>query len=239
MDIRSKRALAFGITLIMHLPCDGGDCVAFEFVDRQYCRTNTWNGCCVYENGRGTRFWKWDSPRGEIVSAIYAARHYIRYGKASLTSSGYYEDTVTLHDGRAWRLNLNQFPPPTSNDIAIDGMSVLLSDMDICVLPFEVTNPGSKSPLRCILVEFLHKGRFCFAVYVNVNTGRASLDFHEFTDSGWMLIASESRYPYLTPPECEIQSQFYIKHFRKDDKTGQPPPSRPVFDSGRDIDVAI
>ena len=238
MDIRLIRILSLGITFVMYFPCDGGS-VAFEIVDRPYCRTNTWNGCCIYENGRGTRFRKWASSRDEIVSAIYAARHYIRYGRISSVLSEYYEEPLTPGDGNAWRVNLNQFAPPASNDIAIGNMSIPLSNLDISILPFEVTNPGSKSSLRCVLVEFLHNGEFCFAVYVNVNTGRASLDFHKLTDSGWMLIASESRYPYLTPAECETQSQFYSRRFRKDDKKERPTPPKPVFDPDKDIEVPI
>ena len=81
MDIKFKMTLALGLTLVVLCKCRGGDCLPFELLDRAYCRTNTWNGCCVFENGQGTQFRKWEPPRNEIVSAIYAARHYVRYGK--------------------------------------------------------------------------------------------------------------------------------------------------------------
>ena len=94
MDIKYGTALAVELTLVVFCQCKGGDCPSFEWLNRPYCRTNTWNGCCTFENGLNTRFWNWKPPRQEVVSAIYAARHYVRYGKRVSAPAGYYEDPV-------------------------------------------------------------------------------------------------------------------------------------------------
>ena len=128
-----------------------------------------------------------------------------------------------------------------------------MSDMNVRVLPFKVTNPKSKSALYCILVAFLHKGSFCLAVYINVNEGRASLDFHDVVMGGYAFIAHESRYPYLTSSECVIQRDVYINLFsppkkkqekkpRLDDNGGESNkcvPAKPVFNVNTDVEVSI
>ena len=128
-----------------------------------------------------------------------------------------------------------------------------MSDMNVRVLPFKVTNPESKSTLHCILVAFVHKGSFCLAVYINVNDGRASLDFHDVAIGGYAFIAHESRYPYLTSSECDIQSDVYVKLFsRHEEKKEEAPrksnsegesnkcvPAKPVFNIDTDVEVSI
>ena len=255
MDIKYGTALAVELTLVVFCQCKGGDCPSFEWLNRPYCRTNTWNGCCTFENGLNTRFWNWKPPRQEVVSAIYAARHYVRYGKRVSAPAGYYEDPVddALCVANAWKLSLDQFPPQSADVIVLNGISIPMSDMNVRVLPFKVTNPKSKSPLHCILVAFVHKGSFCLAVYVNVNDGRASLDFHDVAIGGYAFIAHESRYPYLTSSECDIQRDVYVKLFsRLEKKREEMPregnsesesnkcvPAKPVFDINTDVEVSI
>lgn len=256
MDIKYEMALAVQLTLVAFCQCRGGDCPSFERLNRPYCRTNTWNGCCTFENGLNTRFWKWEPSRHDIVSAIYAARHYMRYGnRMSSVPAGYYEDPVDEASSvsNAWKLNFNQFPPLSSDVIVINNVSISMSDMNARVLPFKVTNPKSKSALYCILVAFVHKGSFCLAVYINVNDGRASLDFHDVAMGGYALIAHESRYPYLTSSECDIQRDVYINLFSLPEKKQEKIPSesdngnesdkrvpaKPVFDINTDVEVSI
>ena len=98
-----------------------------------------------------------------------------------------------------------------------------LKDMNLRVLPFQVVNPNSKSSLHCILVGFFTEEQFCFAVYVNFNTGKASLDFHEVAIEGYALVAAESRYPFLISDECKIQRDVYVKYFKKSDRSIKKP----------------
>lgn len=229
---RNLAVVMVGIALTVFVALGGEGGIVATIGDRSYCRTNTWNGCSMFGVGRDTEILKWTPPKNEISSAIYVARHYVRYGRRSSVQLDYYyeplgEDTST---GKSWRLNFNQFPPFIEDRIDMEDISVSLSNMGIRVLPFKVTNPKSKSPLYCVLVEFMHNGEFCFAVYVNVNTGQASLDFYELVNDGWMLIASESRYPYLTPDECKIQSRVYVKYFKKHGNDDTRPPD---FSTGK------
>ena len=164
--------------------------------------------------------------------------------------TGYYEGPVdeAASVPNAWKLNFNQFPPLLSDVIIINNVSISISDMNVRVLPFKVTNPESQSALYCILVAFVHNGSFCLAVYINVNDGRASLDFHDVAMGGYTFIAHESRYPYLTSSECGIQRDVYIKLFsppenipRESDngnKSNKSVPAKPVF-VDTDVEVSI
>lgn len=79
------------------------------------------------------------------------------------------------------------------------------------VRPFSVRNAASKSALKCVLVAFFKNETFVFAVYVNVNNGKTSLDFLDA--AGLKLLESESRYPYLTRMECDKQDKVYFTQF--------------------------
>ena len=134
--------------------------------------------------------------------------------------------------------NLEQFGPPIGDHVIIGGIA--LDKMKIRVLPFKVSNTNSKSDLRCILVGFFHEETFCLAVYVNMNDGKVSLDFHDVAIRGYTLIAHESRYPYLTPSECNIQAKVYIKYFKQEDTS--VPFARQIFPpdvSTNDLEVSI
>ena len=120
--------------------------------------------------------------------------------------------------------NLDQFSPPVEYDFEIGGESV--AQLNTHVLPFAVSTPRSKVDLHCVLVVFsTREGEFVFGVYVNVNEGTASLDFHETVSKGFMFIASESRYPYLTRQECRKQAEVYKKYFSPPE-TKEPKPRR-------------
>lgn len=218
-----KHVLAVLVLLTM-LPQYGGDMVkSIERLDgRPYVRNNTWNGCCVIDTGGKTSIQVEDFSKEESVFAACVALHHVRYARNVQIPHDYYETPIELTEGdkasnvvRRVEINLEQFGPPIGDHIIINGIA--LDKMTIRVLPFKVSNTNSKSDLRCILVGFFYEETFCLAVYVNMNDGKVSLDFHEVAIRGYTLIAHESRYPYLTPSECDIQAKVYIKYFKKED----------------------
>ena len=194
---------------------------------RAYFRNNTWNGCCVIDTGGITSFQVEDFSKEESVFAACLAIHHVRYGRNVRVPLEYYEKPIEPDECdrasnvvRKVEINIEQFCPPIGDHVIIDGIA--LDKMKIRVLPFKVSNTNSKSDLRCILVAFFHEEAFCLAAYVNMNNGKVALDFHEVAMDGYMLIAHESRYPYLTPSECAIQAKVYIKYFKQDE------PSEPL-----------
>ena len=80
------------------------------------------------------------------------------------------------------------------------------------------------------------------ATYFNANTGKVVLDFHDISQSGGMLLASESRYPYLTPDECSIQGKVCADYFRKVGGVTIPSPSDlivPPKSLTNDVEICI
>ena len=240
------RALA---ALVLFATCSlygDGMTNAIERLDnRPYVRNNTWNGCCVFDTGGKTTFQTRDFSNDESIFAACVAVHYVRYGRNVQIPLDYYEKPIELTKEdcasnvvRKVEMNFEQFSPPIGDHVTINGIS--LDKMKIRVLPFKVSNTNSKSDLRCMLVGFFHEATFCLAVYVNMNNGKVSLDFHDVEMSGSMLIANESRYPYLTPGECDIQSKVYIKYFKQEDTSN--PFARQIFPpdvSTNDLEVTV
>ena len=208
--------------LLAMLSLSGGDMIkTIERLDgRPYVRNNTWNGCCVFDTGGKTSFQVEDFSKEKSVFAACLAIHHVRYGRNVQVPLEYYELPIELDECerasnvvRKVEINFEQFGPPIGVHVNINGIA--LDEMKIRVLPFKVSNTNSKSDLRCMLVAFFHDEAFCLAVYVNMNNGKVALDFHDVAIDGYMLIAQESRYPYLTPSECDIQAKVYIKYFRQ------------------------
>ena len=187
---------------------------------RPYVRNNTWNGCFVFDNGSKTLFQERSSSKDESTIAACLAIHHVRYGRNVRIPVGYYEREIPLTESeiasnvvRKVELNFAQFAPPIGDNVVIND--VVLDKMHIRVLPFKVINTKSKASLRCVLVGFFRDDDFCLAVYVNMNNGKVSLDFHDVDDC--LLMTQESRYPYLTPRECDVQANVYIKYFKQEE----------------------
>ncbi len=217
-----KQMLA-ALALSAMLSLYGGDMIkTVERLDgRTYIRNNTLNGCCVFDTGGSTSFQVVDFSKEESIFAACLAIHHVRYGRNIKIPPDYYETPIELDECdrasnvvRKVRINFEQFSPPVGEHVKING--VVLDDMRIRVLPFKVCNAKSKSALRCMLVGFFHEETFCLAVYVNMNNGKVALDFHDVAMEGYMLIAHESRYPYLTHSECGIQAKVYVNYFKQD-----------------------
>ena len=237
---------AFGLLAMFSL--SGRDMITtIERLDgRPYVRNNTWNGCCLFGTGGNTSFQVEDFSKEESVFAACLAIHHVRYGRNVRVPLEYYETQIELDECdrasnvvRKVEINFEQFGPPIGDHVSINGIA--LEEMKIRVLPFKVSNTNSKSDLRCMLVSFFHEETFCLAVYVNMNNGKVALDFHDVAIDGYMLIAQESRYPYLTPSECDIQAKVYIKYFRQRAEMVAPP-ARQVFIpdiSTNDLEVSV
>ena len=191
-------------------------------VGRVYVRTNTWNGCVRFAGFPGTSFHEWKCTPADCATAVNAARHFVRYGLACEPPVSYFETEVPSENGavevgtneiksvRTVRLNINQFEPLAQGELGIGGREV--HKMGVRVLPFVVTNPNSKAAMYCVLVAFFEEADFVVATYFNWNTGKVVLDFHDISEGGWMLIAEESRYPYLLPSECAKQSAIVARY---------------------------
>ena len=193
-----------------------------EMEVRPYVRNNVWNGCCVIQTAGSTFFQARSCSKDERVIAACLAIHHVRYRRNARIPIDYYEREVPLTEGdrasnvvRKVELNLThtQFAPPIGDNVVIND--VVLDKMNIRVLPFKVINTKSRASLRCLLVVFFHHDNFCLAVYVNMNNGKVSLDFHDVEDS--FLMTQESRYPYLTPRECDVQTNVYVKYFKPEE----------------------
>ena len=224
------RVLFSGFVSVL-LSCNGMERENFSFLgQRSYVRDNTWNGCVSYGFEPTTRFEVWhDCPLDICTEAVHFAIHHARYCRNAQMPIAYYHDPIengccdqsegmstNVASTTEFRLNLNKFAPLRERDFKLNG--VLFSKMDIKILPFRVTNPSSKIALRCVLVSFWANSKFQFAIYFNVNEGVADLDFHTIVGSGGMLVAAESRYPYLTSEECKTQAKVHIDHFKTSEK---------------------
>ena len=251
MDTRHDRRISrgtflwsgiLGLALYPMAVCGGVFPSVEPLTGRSYVRTNTWNGCVSYAHGKETTFRAWKCPYRELLAAVHSAFHYARYGRPRTIPMSYYETGRYETSGAAVTVygNLDQFSPPVEYEFEIGGESV--ARLNTHVLPFAVSTPRSRTDLHCVLVVFsTWKGEFAFGVYVNVNEGTASLDFHEAVSKGFMFIASESRYPYLTRQECRKQAEVYVKYFSPPE-TKEPKPKRndakrPVTHTDPDVEI--
>ena len=212
--------VAFGVFAMCPLHGDDMIKTIMPMRERPYVRGNARNGCCVFDTGGTNEFRVVACSESERIFAACVAMHHVRYGRNGQIPLDYYEKTFELigddHASNVVRkaeLNFEQFSPPEGDRVVINGIA--FDKMSIRVLSFMVRNTNSKADLRCMLVGFFHGETFCLAVYVNLNNGKVSLDFHDIAMEGYMLIAHESRYPYLTPNESDIQLKVYLKYFRK------------------------
>ena len=222
---RSNFALTYEVVAILvvtlvhvSLCAETVKCSFARLDSRNYVRDNTRGGCVRFSGLDNNIFSVWKSSSDDCLLAIQAARHFIRYGMAEDIPMSYYEEEVSEGEDvvgsgiasntvqRAFRLNLDQFEPPVRGKYGNSGIKV--HEMQPRILSFIVRNPSSKSPLYCILVAFFQMDRFMIATYFNINTGKVVLDFHQISQSGGMLLASESRYPYLTSEECAVQDKI-------------------------------
>lgn len=205
------------VGLVLFSSVLGGTPAFTMLTDRSYMRTNTCNGCVAFGRGVGTRFQTWNCPKHELTAAVHAAFHHARYARQRRVPMSYYaiDETTSSNETSTVYANFEQIRPAVEYGFEIDGECV--ADLEVRVLPFAVCNPTSKADLHCVLVAYYSRvGDFVFAVYVNINDGNVSLDFHDAAIEEYLFIASESRYPYLTPQECEKQREVYIKYFRRE-----------------------
>ena len=214
------KVVAILIVTVIHvsLHAETVKCSFARLEARDYVQNNTRAGCHRYQGLGNNVFSVWKCSSEECLAAICAVQHFIRYSMAEEIPMSYYEDDISGTEDdivtgtdsnttqRMFRLNLEQFEPPARGRYGNGGMKVY--EMQPRILSFTVRNSTSKSALYCILVAFFQGGRFFMATYFNANTGKVVLDFHDISQSGGMLLASESRYPYLTPDECAIQDKI-------------------------------
>ena len=217
-------------------------------VGRVYVRTNTWNGCVRFADFHGTSFHAWECTPADCATAVNAARHFVRYGLARDPPASYFETEVPSENGAVEagtnviksismvRLNINQFEPLAQGELGIGGREV--HKMEARILPFAVTNPNSKAVMYCMLVAFFEKADFFMATYFNWNTGKVVLDFHDISEGGWMLLAEESRYPYLLPSECTRQSTIVARYNNSKLHQREESIPKPIQQS-HDIKVAV
>lgn len=198
---------------------------------REYVRGNTWNGCVSYGHADHVFFREWACPHFELAAAVAAADHFVRYRHhvAPLGPEAFAPSRVISNGMEVvtCRMPVNAFEPLRPPNFDIDGADV--RTLERRVLPFRVQAP-SESPvdLRCVLVGFFREEKFCFAVYYCVNNGRAAMDFHDLSTNGYMLVADQSRYPYLTRDECRTQEKVIVDHFLPPEKRPKLKPAAPL-----------
>ena len=171
--------------------------------DREYIQTNTWNGSLQFGGMGETKFFRWDCPTEDCIRIAYAIMHYARYnccrpGVCPVCTIGSNNETEIA------KLTMFCFDVQPTPLILNKGFNI--NDLRLRILPFRVNNSESiPSDMYCMLGAFFKDDEFCFAVYVNLNNGKISLNFREVVSSGSPRVASESRFPYLTTDECEVQ----------------------------------
>ena len=108
----------------------------------------------------------------------------------------------------------NRFVAMHPSDYVIDN--VCATNMDAEVFTFAVENSEKEHPGRFALVKFSEGGLFLYAVYVNLATGEADLEF--FAVSGaHLLVAQDLLFPFLDRRECRYQKAI-IKRIKGDRK---------------------
>ena len=107
--------------------------------------------------------------------------------------------------------DMNSFPEPLPDQFSIFGLKHHL--LEVTILPYVVENIHIKGRLTGGLCIYRMKGRFQFALYVNLNTYEVNPDF--YSGSGCkMIVSSLGRYPFLSEYIAE-QEKFvnYINNF--------------------------
>lgn len=202
---------------------------------RTYERTNTWNGCTRYATLSGTSFQVWKCPQDDCVTAVNASRYFVRYRLVKQRPVSYIKAPIPdesenpANDVKKIEIvqrNFGQFESPTQGEFGIGRGGRDVQRMEARILPFVVKNPHSKADMYCILVAFFENSDFVVATYVNLNTGKIVIDFQEISDSGWMLLAEESRYPFLLPTECAKQDEILVRY--GDVKRQHSPPKKVI-----------
>lgn len=156
------------------------------------------NSCVVAPNYAKNRFVYWNTS--DTNTALWAAVLYSRYELA--------EHYIPVE--RRTVFTISDFAVMQSVDYFINYVCV--TNMDAEVFTFAVENPGIRNPGRFALVKFAEGGLFLYAVYVNLATGKADLDFYEISEAN-LLLAREVTFPYLTRQECRYQ-QHLIKEVK-------------------------
>ena len=148
------------------------------------------NSCVVAPNSAKNRFVYWNTS--DTNTALWAAVLYSRYELA--------EHYIPVE--RRTVFTISDFAVMQSVDYFINHVCV--TNMDAEVFTFAVENPGIRNPGRFALVKFTEGGLFLYAVYVNLATGKADLDFYEISEAN-LLLSREVTFPYLTKQECRYQ----------------------------------
>lgn len=179
---------------------------------RQYERGNGRSECSRVSMGHVNVFCPWKCPREELSDAVAAAIRYVRYHRKceDESSSKLPSQLGTTNQWVQLPPPISQFDTPVEKHFFVRGVSV--HDMDVRTLSFQIRNSVSYFALRCVLVSFYNRGKFLFAVYVNVNTGEIAPDFQEAVHC--LSLTGESRYPYLTVEECQKQDEACASLFK-------------------------
>ena len=156
------------------------------------------NSCVVAPNYAKNRFVYWNTS--DTNTALWTAVLYSRYELA--------EHYIPIE--RRTVFTISDFSIMQSVDYLINHVCV--TNMDAEVFTFAVENPGIRNPGRFALVKFNEGGLFLYAVYVNLATGKAGLDFYEISEAN-LLLAREVTFPYLTKQESRYQRHI-IKDFK-------------------------
>ena len=176
------------------------------------------NSCVVAPNYAKNRFVYWNTS--DTNTALWAAVLYSRYELA--------EHYIPVE--RRTVFTISDFAVMQSVDYFINHVCV--TNMDAEVFTFAVENPGIRNPGRFALVKFTEGGLFLYAVYVNLATGKADLDFYEISEAN-LLLSREVTFPYLTKQECRYQ-----RHIIEDVK-GPPLQDRITYDRDARFNMCV
>ena len=161
--------------------------------------------CCVSDpDSHKNRYTYWNTSDTNV--AIWAAVLYSRYKLAEGCLP--VEERILPHP--------NHFVAMHPSEYVIDNVCV--TNMDADVFTFAIKNPEKEHPGRFALVKFSEGGLFLYAVYVNLATGEADLEFCDVSGA-WLLVAHDLIFPFLDRRECRYQKAIVkrIKGNRKKD----------------------
>lgn len=148
------------------------------------------NSCVVAPGWNCNRFEYWSTSDANV--GLWAAVLYSRFVVAERFLPVEERTVSTMAD----------FAVMHSPDYVINGVCV--TNMDATVFTFAVKNPGLKNTGRFAVVKFSEGGLFLYAVYVNLATGKSSLEFHDVSGAH-LLLSRECAFPFLSRLECRYQ----------------------------------
>jgi len=181
--------------------------------------------CVGSEFDKDTTVSIWNAiAKVDVLDAVLMARSFLRY-KVSPRLNSKESKAVFLDPTR----DFSDYVPPQ-----FWTAGVCSTNLSVALLPFKVENPISKNTCYTCLVRFLGPNGFCLAVYVNMNTGEAGLDFRSISGCPF-LVSRISAFPFLTKNEFLSQYKFISTIAHRKNSTVKA--RRKDSDAIRDVDV--